>query len=443
MKTNFKVLNIFIVFSFFLFPAINAKNKPLSNVLPEVKIAIISDVHVMDPSLLIENGPAFENYVAHDRKMLKESTAILQELTRELIAAKPKIVLLTGDLTKDGEEMSHHYLVNNCLSKLKAAGIKTLVIPGNHDVNNPHAVSFKGSETKRVKTLSQAEFTNCYADYGYGDAIAKDEYSLSYVSQPFDNLRILAIDACKYEDNDYDKNTCITGGRIKPETMAFIKAQVTDAKAKGIRLLAMMHHGLVQHWTMQEKLMSEYLVDNWNNEADTFAELGLNIVFTGHFHAQDIVKHTFGNHSVYDIETGSTVTYPSPYRLVTLKDNQLIIQSNYINNIDYDLHGVSFPEYARKYVYDGIGNAITGMLPPSLPESYKKDIVGIITKAMIAHYQGDEKLSKEEQASIDIVIERLNTEYPQYTSMIKGAAYGLWTDLYPADNNITINLNKK
>ncbi len=443
MKTNFKIISYFFLFLLLFASVVKAKNKPSDNALPGIKIAIISDVHVMDSSLLIKEGAAFENYVAHDRKMLKESRAILQELTRKLIAAKPEIVLLTGDLTKDGEEISHRYLVDNCLSKMKAAGIKVLVIPGNHDVNNPHAVSFNGSETKRVKTVSPTEFAHCYANYGYGDAIAKDEHSLSYVSQPSGNLRILAIDACRYEENDYSKNTCVTGGRIKPETMLFIKDQIADAKAKGIQLFAMMHHGLVQHWNMQEKLMPEYLVDNWQNEADTLAELGLKIVFTGHFHAQDIVKHNFGNHFIYDIETGSTVTYPSPYRLISLKNNQLTVRSFHIENIDYDLGGLSFTEYARKNVLGGIASSIIGMLPASLPESDKKTFGEILSRAIIAHYHGDEQLSEEEKVDLDAVIKKLKTVSPQYASMLKAAAYGLWTDLSPADNNITIDLNQK
>jgi len=38
-----------------------------------VNIAVASDVHVMAPSLLIKGGSAFDFYVKHDRKMLKES----------------------------------------------------------------------------------------------------------------------------------------------------------------------------------------------------------------------------------------------------------------------------------------------------------------------------------------------------------------------------------
>ena len=39
-----------------------------------IKIAVISDLHVMAPELLVKEGDAFEAYLNRDRKMLREST---------------------------------------------------------------------------------------------------------------------------------------------------------------------------------------------------------------------------------------------------------------------------------------------------------------------------------------------------------------------------------
>ena len=62
-----------------------------------VKIAIISDLHVMAPQLLVNDGSAFEQYLRRDRKMLRESTEILSTLVSDIIEQKPHIVLVTGD----------------------------------------------------------------------------------------------------------------------------------------------------------------------------------------------------------------------------------------------------------------------------------------------------------------------------------------------------------
>ena len=72
-----------------------------------VKIAIISDLHVMAPELLVNEGSAFEEYLTRDRKMLRESTEILRTLVDNILEEKPQLTLVTGDLTKDGERASH------------------------------------------------------------------------------------------------------------------------------------------------------------------------------------------------------------------------------------------------------------------------------------------------------------------------------------------------
>ena len=38
-----------------------------------IKMAVISDLHVMAPQLLVSEGKAFEDYLIKDRKMLRES----------------------------------------------------------------------------------------------------------------------------------------------------------------------------------------------------------------------------------------------------------------------------------------------------------------------------------------------------------------------------------
>jgi len=437
MKRSSKLTSLFLALTL----SLTAGNNRAGAGMPEVRIAVVSDIHVMAPELLEKEGKAFDSYVSRDRKMLKESSSILKELTRQLLEAKPQLVLISGDLTKDGEYSSHHYLVENCLNTLNTAGIRTLVVPGNHDVNNPNAFSFNGDTQQQVKTITPKEFAECYADYGYGKSIARDKYSLSYVSEPFENLRILAIDACEYEDNDFKNNKCITGGRIKPETMDFIRKQVADAKIKGIQIFAMMHHGLVQHWKGQEDMMKDYLIDDWSSHADAFAEMGLNVVFTGHFHAQDIVKHEFGNAFVYDIETGSTLTYPCPYRLISMKNENISIETRNISAIDYDLKGATFQDYAKKYLVDGLTNVATQMLPGEIPDTIKSAISGILATTMIAHSSGDEFLCLEEKNKAENLFNALDKIEPLYAELLKQGFYGIWQDYLPADNHLNINLN--
>ena len=45
------------------------------------------------------------------------------------------------------------------------------------------------------------------------------------MAQVTPTLRQLALDACRYEDNDYDKDVCVTSGRLKPATIDFLREQ--------------------------------------------------------------------------------------------------------------------------------------------------------------------------------------------------------------------------
>ena len=109
-------------------------------------IAVLADNHYMDPSLLIKDGPAFQDYLVTDGKLLAASDAIMQEAIYELIHATPKpdLVLVPGDLTKDGELVGN-VSVHLYLQQLIQAGIKVRVITGNHDIYNPHSYEYNGA----------------------------------------------------------------------------------------------------------------------------------------------------------------------------------------------------------------------------------------------------------------------------------------------------------
>ena len=112
-----------------------------------IKIAVISDLHVMAPQLVVNDGTAFQKYLNQDRKMLHESPEILDTLINGILKLKPDLTLVTGDLTKDGE-LASHQLVAEKLQGLVDAGIQVLVVPGNHDINNPDAKTYDGDDTE-------------------------------------------------------------------------------------------------------------------------------------------------------------------------------------------------------------------------------------------------------------------------------------------------------
>lgn len=404
----------------------------------ELRIAIAADVHVMSQSLVVEDGAAFEKYVASDRKMLKESTALLAKLKEKILEESPKYLLIAGDLTKDGELESHKYLYDNCFKWLIERGIQPLVIPGNHDVNNPHAVAFDGDKTERVETLSAEGFADLYAECGYADAVARDPHSLTYIYKLSDDLQLLAIDACKYDQNDFEADECHHDGVIKEETFRFIEEQLQKSQKEGIRTIAMMHHGIVEHWKYQNKMIPGYLVEEWEKAAQRLNKLGVEVLFSGHSHAQDAAEYK----GITDIQTGSAVSYPCPYRTATITDDNITIKSHTIESIDFDLGGQNLSDYARKNTENGFKFHINQMFPESIPAEISSRAVDIIAEGMTAHYAGDESLSDELAKEIKTLGKQIRKYSFKWGLVFKKVSKALYTDSEPADNDLTITFKK-
>src|SRR5258705_5145774 len=217
-------------------PAFNESNdkEASGKVNHDLKIAIVSDIHYMDPSLLINNGAsgtAFQNYVDQDPKLVQYSDPIFRKVMAEIKAGNPDILLVPGDITKDGEKVGHLAMAG-FLNQLRSDGIKVYVVPGNHDINNAKAKKFDGDNAYPVEMTSKTDFETIYGNFGYNNAIARDPNSLSYVAQPQADLRIIGIDACKYEE--YGPAGDVAAGRIKPATLTWILAQLKEAKLQNV-----------------------------------------------------------------------------------------------------------------------------------------------------------------------------------------------------------------
>lgn len=406
--------------------------------MPLKRLAVISDVHLMAPSLLQKEGKAFDNYIANDRKMLVESSELLDSVSKHLIAYQPQIIFITGDLTKDGERISHQLLVDRYLKPLKAQGIRIYVVPGNHDVNNPHAKVYNGDNAQRTTTVSAKDFTHIYNDYGYGEALATDPNSLSYVVQLDDKTRLIAVDACRYEDNNFDKDICVTAGRIKPQTMDFIQAEAQKAHKLGMNVIMMMHHGIVSHFKWQDKIMKEYLVNNWKKDAKRLAQMGIKVCFTGHFHAQDISN----KYGLTDIETGSTVSYAHPYRLIDVDTDKqtLQIRTEKVESLtSMKDNKETLQQKSERFATSALSGVMETMVPKKVPYEVKKECAQVLGKAYAMHLAGDEHPSADFKSRLKAAVKRLKPYSWKWAFIMNKIGKHLSTDTGVADNNTSIN----
>ncbi len=403
---------------------------------PQAKFVILSDLHFYDP-ILGTSGKAFEKYVNEDRKLLIESRELLEIAVNEIAGFSADFVIVSGDLTKDGERHNHE-IVAQKLKILKQSGKKVFVIPGNHDVWNGHSVRFVGERTETVPTVSAAEFSEIFQEMGYGDALERDPNSLSYLAEPVAGLWLLALDSAKWRENKLDEYPLVSG-MIYPKTVEWVDSVLQRADEQGKAVIVTMHHGILEHYPFNLKFYSEYLIDNHETFKERLSNAGVKMVFTGHFHAQDITAQTIqsSGKTLYDIETGSLVTAPCPYRIIELtKDQKAVIRSRLIQAIPS--HPTGFQEYAANYLYEGTIKLADAALKDLWVGDEDRQIINpLVSRAFSTHIKGDEKLE-----DFDLKYDNAGP-WGQFIMFMRKKLLKAWyTDLPPADNNLTIDLQK-
>lgn len=301
------------------------------------KIVVMSDIHAMAPALVEKPGEAFDRYAAADMRMIKESANMLRTAVSEAIAERPDLVMISGDLTKDGERLSHEFVVEQ-LGRLRAHGIKALVIPGNHDISNANAQCFNGSERRPAATITRSDFRKLYALYGYGSTTQHDTASLSYAAEPVKGLVVIGIDSNRDEENllkarGDSVNTYHTAGRVKESTLRWVTDRAREARAQGKRVVAMMHHHLIEHFDGEARLLNKYVVADHEHMRNALVAAGVHVIFTGHLHLSDIARDYCGTDSITEVATGSLVTYPFHYRTITIDADSMSVATHQIKSV--------------------------------------------------------------------------------------------------------------
>lgn len=297
-----------------------------------LKIAVMSDDHYLSPSMIRDTAD-YTTALNSDRKMFAESDAILRTMLDAVRQDKPDVLLISGDLTKDGEQECHKALAK-ALQQLQrdVPGLKVYVINGNHDIRNADALNFNTADGKAVPaTRTEPEDFKRIYDFIYSDPTViatytppagKEAGGLSYVARPADGYTLIAIDTGRYsaDNTSNGKNEHETSGAISADLEQWVIAQIKAAKARGDVVLGMQHHGLIAHFDVQPTILPMYLVNNYERLTQEYADAGMSVMFTGHSHAVDIASATTAaGNTIYDIETGSGLTYPSPLRFVELR----------------------------------------------------------------------------------------------------------------------------
>jgi 3',5'-cyclic AMP phosphodiesterase CpdA len=393
-----------------------------------VELAVISDTHLYASSLGMSE--AAEEALQSEPGLFKASEAIVESTLLELAGVGVELLLISGDLTSNGAAESHQRMAE-LLAEARAAGIQPLVVPGNHDIANQHAVSYETWSTP-VDSVSEEEFRALYAECGYDQAIHQDPESLSYVAAPIDGVWFLMLDS-RANHNGYSLY-----GAFTPSTLDWAVEMAAAALEQGSTPIAVMHHGLLEHIEEQDTLFAGFLISDAAATEVALTEAGIPLVFTGHYHTQDISYGETGDDFVYDVETASLITYPIPYRRVLLTEGGAAeITTHYTGVVDYDPgDGSTFDEYAYAMVQLAFEAYITDIGEQyGLTQEQIDAALPLMKEAWLAHLLGDEEMTEEQQQAAD----ELASE-GFIMLLVLDVIEKLLTDIPPADNELTIDL---
>ncbi|MBC1432682.1 metallophosphoesterase [Listeria welshimeri] len=279
----------------------------------DLSIIETTDVHYFAPSLT-DNGAAFKQYVAAgDGKQLAYSDEITDAFLEDVEAKKTDVLIISGDLTNNGEKTSHEELAKK-LAQVEKAGTQVFVVPGNHDINNPWARKFEKDKQLPTDTITPTDFSKIYGDFGYKDAISSDDFSLSYLAAPSSKVWLLMLDTAIYKTN-MQQGTPTTEGGLTTGTLDWVKECSTLAEKNGAKLIPVMHHNLTNH----SDVIQRGFTINYNQQViDTLTAGNMEFSLSGHIHTQNIrtAKSTDGK-EITDIVTNALSVYPHKYGNIT------------------------------------------------------------------------------------------------------------------------------
>lgn len=284
-------------------------------VLPPVeqagsKIVLATDIHYLSRSLT-DFGEGFTHHIEHgDGKVVNYIWEITDAFVDAVISEKPEVVILSGDLTLNGEKQSHREFSRK-LSEIEEAGIPVIVIPGNHDINNPLASQFAGAKALGTEYVTPEEFAEIYRDYGYDEAVSRDPASLSYIYQIDDYTRALMLDTCQYEPKN------LVGGMIQDDTYEWIEEQMEDAWDLGMNVIPVGHHNLLDE---SEVYVEDCTIEHSEQLIDQLDSWDIPLFLSGHLHVQHFMREE-EDYGIYEIVSSSLATPPCQYGILYYGDD--------------------------------------------------------------------------------------------------------------------------
>ena len=274
-------------------------------------IMLATDIQYFSDSLT-DGGPRFQEMVEYgDGKIVTYIDQITDAFLDEVVKQHPDALVLSGDLTLNGEKASHKDLAEK-LHRVENHGIPVLVIPGNHDINNHQAARYKGEERLPAEYTTPAEFRQIYRAFGYDEAASEDPNSLSYLYELDENTWLLMIDSCQYSPVNK------VGGAISEATYEWVEQQLEAAWDAGVEIIPVAHHNLLDE---SEIYVDECTIEHSEQFIDLLETWDVALFLSGHLHVQHC-KRSEDNRGIWEMVTASLATPSCKYAILTYRDDR-------------------------------------------------------------------------------------------------------------------------
>lgn len=260
----------------------------------EKTVLAATDIHYISSAVHHFNDAFVSKMENEDGKMTILSEEIMESLVCYVIEQKPDALVITGDLSWNGDIISH-LEIRDYLMNINDAGIEVYVIPGNHDIGKERKQFYKSFCSVLPDCADQQDFNDIYAPF----LIHGDSSSLSY-SKEFDDLRMLFIDV----------NGTDNPGNVNDNTLLWIDRKLSEST---IPCIAFSH----QNFLVQHPMFAQRRIINGDDLINIFTKHHVHIGFSGHSHLQRIAE----NENFIDICTACLSAYEHHIGVIHIQDD--------------------------------------------------------------------------------------------------------------------------
>jgi predicted phosphohydrolase len=258
------------------------------------RFAVLSDPHIALPHTIWDHPSRFH--------LVEVSIPALEFIFERLDQLELDFLLIPGDLTQHGERDNHQWLAQ----RLTQLPYPAYVIPGNHDIVQRDATD---------QTIGLADFPNYYEKFGYSDP-NRPYYSCEVLP----GLRLIGLNSNGFDTDGQQMRS----GYLDPEQLRWLKQVLAESQDELV--FVMLHHNVLEHLPNQKRshLGQRYMLGNADELLPLLEAARVPVLFTGHLHVQDVASAQVGasRHLLYEITTGSLVSYPHPYRVLECRQNE-------------------------------------------------------------------------------------------------------------------------